>query len=386
MNGWHGRRLCALSAVGWGLLAAGCQAGTPIARPTGSADFPALIQMAGTPTAINRGQKPDAPPNPLNFRPEDSGSPETRIARIRARVNDKAILDEEVVAAAYQALLGASTEAEKAEILNAKLNEIIDREVVLQDAELRLGNRAGGKFIKELQSVATDQFNKQWLYKLMNAQKMTDEKQFREMCASQGMSVDLIQRQWERSFIAMEYLRGRIEPMVNKVSQRDVSEYYDRHPEEFKVEEHVEWQDLFVAAARFPSRDAARQFAESIIARLQAGQDFVALSKQFDHGDSSLRENSLGIGHKRGEIKPAEAESVVLGLKAGQVGALVEMPTGFHIVKVLSRTEAGKQPFDDKLQRAIRDKLKGQVFTREMKRMVSDLRRRAIIQVAETIK
>src|SRR5829696_7979345 len=106
MNGWHGRRLCALSLAGWGLLAAGCQAGTSVTRPAGSADFPALIQMAGTPTAINRGQKPDAIPNPLNFRPDDPGSPETRTARIRAVVNDRAILDEEVQASAYQALLG----------------------------------------------------------------------------------------------------------------------------------------------------------------------------------------------------------------------------------------------------------------------------------------
>ncbi|MGL4550635.1 MAG: peptidylprolyl isomerase [Gemmataceae bacterium] len=386
MNGWHGRRLCALSLVGWGLLASGCQAGTPVARPSGSADFPALLQMAGADTAVSRGQKPDAKPNPLNFRPDDFGSSETRTARIRAVVNDTAILDEEVLAAAYQGLLGAKTEVEKAEILNAKLNEIIDREVVLQDAELRLGNKGGGKFIKELKSVATDQFNKQWLYKLMNANKMTDEKVFRDFCAANGMSVDLIQRQWERSFIAMEYLRGRIQPTVDKISQRDVSEYYDRHPDEFKVEESVEWQDLFIAASRFPSREEARAFAESLVARLKAGQDFMALSKQFDHGDSSLRENSLGIGTKRGEVKPPEAEPAVFSLRAGQVGPLVEMETGFHVVKMLKRTDAGRRPFDDKLQKTIKDKLRGDVFSREMKRTVGDLRRKALIQVAETLK
>lgn len=389
MNGWQGRRLCVLTLVGWSMMVGGCTGGPPIARPTGSVetDFPALLQMAGTSTGSTRGQKPDPKPNPLNFRPEDYGSAETRTARIRAVVNDTAILDEEVLAAAYQQLLGARTEAEKAQILNEKLNEIIDREVVLQDAEARLGNKGGGKFIKELKAVANAEFQKQWLYKLMNANKYTDEKAFRDFCANNGMSVDLIQRQWERSFIAMEYMRGRIEPTVNKISQKDVSEYYDKHPQEFKVEDSVEWQDLFIANGRFPAgRDAARQFAESLVTRLRSGQDFVALSKQFDHGDSSLRENSLGIGNKRGEIRPPEAEPTVFSLKEGQVSAPIEMESGFHIVKVVKRVEAGNRPFDDKLQRAIRDKLRQQVFTREMKRFVTDLRRKALIQVAEQLK
>lgn len=386
MNGWLGCRLFALSLAGWGLLAGGCQAANPPVRPEGVTDFPALLQMAGNSTTVNRGQKPEPKANPLNFRPDDFGTSETRTARIRAVVNNTAILDEEVLVAAYQALLGAKTEVEKAEILNAKLNEIIDREVVLQDAELRLGNKGGGKFIKELKSVATEQFNKQWLYKLMNANKYTDEKAFREYCAANGMSVDLMQRQWERNFIAMEYLRGRIEPTVNKISQRDVMEYYDRHPDEFKVEESVEWQDIFVAAARFPNRAEAKAFAESLVSRLNSGQDFVALSKQFDNGDSSLRESSLGIGTKRGEIKPPEAEPIIFSLKPGQVGPLVEMETGFHIVKLTKRIDSGKRTLDDKLQKTIKDKLRGDVFTREMKRMVSDLRRKAVIQIAETIK
>lgn len=387
MDRWPGR-LFKLSLVGWGLIALGCQAGPSLGTRTAAAtpDFPALLASAGTAPPLSRGQKPEPRPNLLNIQATDPGSSEARGARVRAVVNDQAILDEEVYAAAYSMLPGARTEVEKAEILNAKLNEIIDREVVLQDAEAKLGNKAGGKFIRELKRVATQEFEKQWLYKLMAANKYTDVKAFKEFCAQSGMSVDLIQRQWERGFIAMEYLRGRIEPNINRISNREVMTYYDRHPEEFRVEESLEWQDLFIATARFPTREAARQFAESLVARLRQGQSFVELSKQYDHGDSSLRENSVGLGRKRGEIRPVEAEPVLLSLKEGEVGPLVEMESGFHIVKVLKKTEAGREPFDDKVQRKIRDRLRGEVFQREMKRMVNDLKRKAIIQVAEEIK
>jgi peptidyl-prolyl cis-trans isomerase C len=378
-----------LGMVGVGLLLGGCYnlpQRVPVAQDT--PPTPVLQQTSATRTseeAIWRGQKPEGKPNPLNFE-EDDEAQGTPIARIRAVVNDVAILEEEIIAAAYQGLLGAQTEAEKAEILQAKLNEIIDREIVLQDAEARLGNRGGGKIINDIKREATKRFEQEWLYKLMNANKYTDVNEFKEYCANNGMSVDLIQRQWERSFIAMEYLRSRLEPAVNRVSHIEISEYYDNNPKEFEIEERMEWQDIFISKERFRNATEARNFAESIVARLRLGQDFVALSKQFDQGDSSLRANSLGIGHKRGEIRPPEVEATLVALKEGEIGPIIEMEHGYHIVKMYKYVPAGKRPFDEKVQRAIKNKLQNDIFQREMKRFVQELRRRSVIQVAEVLK
>ncbi|MFQ3593147.1 MAG: peptidyl-prolyl cis-trans isomerase, partial [Gemmataceae bacterium] len=330
-----------------------------------------------------RGQKPDEGINPLNFEPgiPRQGIPATRI---RAVVNDVAILEEEVIAAAFHQLAGAQTEAEKAQILNAKLNEIIDREVVLQDAEAKL-SKNGPTVIQKMKKFAREQFEKEWLHKMMQANKYTDEKAFREYMASGGISVDLIQRQWERSLIAMEYLRGKFTPILERITHQDINDYYDQNLNEFKVEERIEWQDIFILKDRFPTPQEAKSFAESLLVRLHMGQDFVALSKQYDHGESSLREKSFGLGTKRGEIRPAEVEPTLLSLKEGQVGPLIEMDHGFHIVKLYSYTPAGIRPFDDKIQRAIKNKLQNEAFNREMKRFVQDLRRRSVIQIAERL-
>ena len=385
---WWALGLCSV-----GLLGLGCvQTPTRTALPTTTAPQPTapseLTLTGGRSDSVLRGQKPETRVNPLNFDDSDARNASqgnTPASRIRAVVNDVAILDEEVIAAAFQQLAGARTEAEKADILNAKLNEIIDREVVLQDAEIRF-SKGGPQMIGKLKKFARESFEKEWLHKMMAANKMTDEKVFREHMASGGVSVELIQRQWERSLIAMEYLRGKFTPLVERINHRDINDYYDRHPNEFKVEERIEWQDIFIAKDRFPNAQEARKFAESLIVRLKMGQDFVSLSKQFDHGDSSLREKSLGLGHKRGEIMPAEAEPTILALKEGQIGPLVEMDHGFHIVKLHAYTAPGLRPFDEKVQRAIKNKLQNEVFNREMKRYVQDLRRRAVIQIADRIK
>jgi len=370
MDWRRGHRLLASALIGLGLCGAGCL-GTPVRRP--GEDGPLNIPE---PTAL-RGQKPDPRANPLN------GVGEARGARIVAVVNDVAILDEEVQSAAYAQLAGVRTEADRARILKEKLDEIIDRELVIQDAEARLGAKGGGKFLDELRNAASSEFEKQWLHKLMRANNMTDVAAFTVMLRNNGLSVTQVRRQWERNFIAMEYTRGRLEGSLSRISQQEVVAYYERHADEFKVEESLEWQDLFILAEKHPTREAARAFAESLADRARRGENFVKLAKDHDNGDSSLRPDADGIGNKRGDIRPAEVEPTLLSMKAGQVSGAIEMGAGFHVVKVTKRVEAGRMPFEAKLQRGIREKLRNDAFMKEMKHFVSGLRRLAVIQRAD---
>jgi parvulin-like peptidyl-prolyl isomerase len=379
-------RLLALALAGWHL---GCQAPAPRPMAGGlTPDFVSLTSMAGceSPVGLTRGQKDerDPTPGPLEIRPGDPGSRDHRAGRIRAVVNGEAILDEEVIASAYQQLAGVKTEKEKADLLNAKLQELIDREVVLQDAAARL-SKGNGKIIKELQKFAEKEFERQWLHRMMRANKYEDVGEFTKFLRKNGMPVDLIRRQWIRNFIAMEYLRSRIEPSLNKIGHLQVVGYYEKHPDEFKVEDSVVWQDIFIAKGRHASPAAARQFAEALLSRVRKGEDFVRLAKEHDNGDSSLRENAEGIGRKRGEIKPPEAESVLWSMKPGQA-ALIELEFGYHILKLSEREYAGVQPFDDKVQKDIKDKLKNKVFQTEMKRLVNDLKQRAVIEIGTEIR
>jgi hypothetical protein len=381
----RGVRLLAASVLAGQLSLSGCQATERPQLAGFQPDFTTLLKLPGSEAAVARGQKPPGvspQKSLLDLGPEATGSREGRGARIRATVNGEPILDDEVMASAFQALASVKSEAERADLLNNKLNEIIDRELLMQDAVARLNKRGGAKFMQELERIAEREFEKQWLHRLMRANKISDERLFIRMLRDQGLPVELVRRQWVRSFIAMEYARSRIGPTIDRIGHEQIVEYYDAHPDEFKVDDSVVWQDLFIANARHPTPQAARQFAEVLLARIRKGEDFARLAKEYDNGDSSSRENAEGIGIKRGQITPAEAEPVVFRLKSGEVGPLVEMETGYHIVRVVKRTYAGKRPFDDQTQKAIKDKIQGEVFAKEMRKLVNDLKRQAIIEVA----
>ena len=64
-------------------------------------------------------------------------------------------------------------------------------------------------------------------------------------------------------------------------------------------------------------------------------------------------------------------------LKKGEVGPLVPVPAGYHIVKVVERDYAGQRPLDEKTQTLIREILFDKIVQQEIRRLVDDLWRRA---------
>jgi parvulin-like peptidyl-prolyl isomerase len=301
-------------------------------------------------------------------------------ATIRAVVNGELILDEEVRIAAMQKLIGARTPKERDEALREGLETLIDREILLQDAigKLQRGGKQGEAFLQKIREVATENFDKQYLRPLLKQRHLDSRAQLAAMMQENGLSLEVMRRWWERNFMATEYLHSRVEPYISRLGHQEISEYYNSHRDEYTQPDSVDWQDIFLDATRHASRDAARKLAEALVLRVRQGEDFAKLSAEFDNGESGLFRKGAGQGHKHGEIFPHEAEPVLFRMHDGDM-EIVECPRGFHIVRLLKRQYAGPIPFDAKVQKEIRDKLRMTVFLREKDSIVKELKRKAVI-------
>ncbi len=78
-----------------------------------------------------------------------------------------------------------------------------------------------------------------------------------------------------------------------------------------------------------------------------------------------------------------ECEPYLFQMKPGDVGPVVELPTGFHVFRVVKREFAGQTPFTDKVQDDIRKKLQMQIFEREFEYVMKDLRQKARVQILQ---
>jgi peptidyl-prolyl cis-trans isomerase SurA len=334
---------------------------------------------------VARAQKSDgkAPPvNVLDLLPErPAGAPQgPAAASIRATVNGEAILDEEVIFAAMQSLASARSAEEQTEILNQTITGLVERELLYQEAVARLKGPPGLKVLDKLREEANKEFDKNTVRRLLKAQDLKSEEQLAAFLREHGMSLDLWRRSNERYYIGQAYLHFRVGSYLSRIGHREILDYYEKHPEEFQFADSVQWQDLFVDALKHPTREAARAFAEVLANRARGGEDFVRLAQEYDNGDSQYRKYE-GAGHKHGEVRPPEAEPVLFRMKEGEV-AVVEIGSGYHVVRLVKREHAGPMPFDDKVQKRIRDELRRQVMQREAKRIIRELRVKAVVDIA----
>jgi peptidyl-prolyl cis-trans isomerase SurA len=365
---WHSF-VASAAVVG---LVAGCQAEQPAARVARADLEPPTVQRSQKPEAD--ATRDDTPKSLLDAPIEQvSAIGDARPAAIiLATVNGVPILEQEVRS------LSNSTAPDD---LDRALNALIEQEVVLQEANAKFNKGGGVKYLEKLKEAANKEFERQYIAGPRKKLGFKSDEEVKKFLTAQVGSIEALRRQVERRLIYEQYILFAIGSTIDRIGREDLLAYYDQHPEEFQTVDSVVWQDIFVAATSHASRDAARQFAQQLVARVRGGEDFARLGTQYDNGDSTYR-GGEGFGHRRGEIKPREIEPVVFRMKDGDL-EVVELTNGFHVVRLVKRDHAGVMPFDEKAQAMIREKLRNEVFARESKKVVAALRRKATIEVAK---
>jgi peptidyl-prolyl cis-trans isomerase SurA len=295
----------------------------------------------------------------------------------KAWVNGKPIFDDEVMYRVGPEMrrIQSLPEPRRSEVLNEMfgqaLETLIDEEVAYQDGVAKL-EKANPRALDKLRAFMNKEIDKQlgrW-----EKSGITPE-QIREI-------EPVHRRVFQRNFLSSEYVRSKVMPFVESiVGLEEIKGYYEDHKNEFQNVDKVKWQHVFIASGpgnRYATPADARRFAEQLLATLGAPEDFSKLIR-YDDG-LALANAGEGVGQRRGEIRPAELEETLFRLSPGEVGPILEGPNGIHLVRVVKREYAGQIPLNEETQKAIRRKLQLQLSDREYKRVVREMRARAIIQ------
>jgi parvulin-like peptidyl-prolyl isomerase len=211
--------------------------------------------------------------------------------------------------------------------------------------------------------------------------KKTDE-EFDADLRAMGLTRAVLRRHFERQFMAQAYLEEVLRGKARRAGLAEIREYYERHPEEFRVPDRAKWQHIFVSTHQHRTPEEAHRHAEALRQKAAAGGDFAALARQYDEGLARMQ-NGFGTGEARGNIQPPDVEQAVWSLKPGQMSGVLRGATGYHVVKVVERQVAGVEPFDVAVQGKIRDKLNKELMEAEAKRIVDDRWRKGVVRVLE---
>jgi len=272
--------------------------------------------------------------------------------RVVARVNDQIITVRSLNARYGAALrqLGEAGDEQVRQILDRFTIDFISQVLVLEAA-------------KRLSVTVTPEDIEKQIAKIEKKLKDERDTTLDEDLEAQGLSRWEFEDQIERDLIT-ERLRAMLLGQRSPVSPEtraivdiwvrpvEIQDYYDRHREEFRIQEQAEVDAIYIRHSAFREsavggrgvRELARKAAEDTVSAARAGEDFEALMKKFHEEPVDMFARPFPRG-----VQQAPVEEFVWSpeTEVGQVSAPIEFPSGFLIVKLSGRREEGLVPFEE---------------------------------------
>jgi peptidyl-prolyl cis-trans isomerase SurA len=316
---------------------------------------PLLALLAAAPAAVN--------PPAVNPQVVD---------RVAALVNGEVVTLSELAERAGPALLRAEqlpAGAERAEAHKVALQRAFEDVV----AEKLLQSKA-----TELQIEASEaQINE--AVEDIKRRNNFDDAALERALSEQGIDKAAFRANVKREYDAFLVLQYQVRSKV-KVSDDDLRNYYQRHPQEFGGEEEVKIRHVFL-----PVPDGATKAQEAkveeqmtrVLQRLKTGEPFDAVAREVSKGPSAADGGDLGW-LKRGTIEKA-LEDAAFALKPGEISQPVRAGPGLHVFKVEERRVAGEKSFEDAKEEIRAQLLEKQAGTYRQQ-LIAELRRDALIE------
>lgn len=242
---------------------------------------------------------------------------------------------------------------------NARLlQEAIDDMLILQRGE-ELGIRLRPEYVQEV----IDGIKKE--------NNIADDAELQRQLRREGMSLDDLKRNIERSIVRRQVLSRELEAKAT-VNEAEARAEYERDKAAHTRRASVHLHEIVV-----PDEERAR----ALVARARAGEDFAALARAHSTAASRDAGGDLGVLH-RGEMNAA-VEAAAFALPEGGVSDPLPTDGGYRIIRATEKKEASVASFDEVKDEIIK-RLAQDRATRAYDAYVEGLRKNAVTQTMVT--
>jgi peptidyl-prolyl cis-trans isomerase SurA len=308
--------------------------------------------------------------------PAGAQTKSTVVEEIVARVNNE-IITREDLEHARAALEGevrdgcanCSDEKIRSEIAAKDkdlLRDLIDQSLLAQRAK-DTGINVDTEVIKRLDAIRQQ-------YKLPTMEALEAE------VTKSGQDYEDFKGQLRDQLLTQELIRKEVGSKII-VSHEDVVKYYNDHKNDFVRPETVVLREIFVSTEGKPEADipALKKKAETMRDRvMNNGDDFGELAKHYSDSTTAQQSGELGT-FQRSQLDPKIADKV-FALNRNQMTEVFETKTGFEILQVQERYQAGEQPLD-KVEPEISNKLYEVNMEPSMREYLKTLREDSYVQI-----
>ncbi len=287
------------------------------------------------------------------------------VERVVAKVNGQIItlsdFETRQVEAAQAARVGPDQVGAFLRQNNAKILQQAIDDVLLQQKAEDAGIKAPPQYVDEvIESIKKDH-------------KITSQQEFETALEREGLTLGELRKNIENSITQRMVVQREIEPKIAVSEAELLAEYQKLRDTDFTKPPTVTLQEILV------KDDASGEaFAQQLVAKARAGEDFQALAKANSAAPS--RANGGDIGEIATTDMDPQLRKLALSLPVGGVSDPIRVEGGYRIVKVIARTAGSTTPYEAAKEK-IRERLMMSRADKEYEAYMQDLRKTAQIEL-----
>ena len=198
-------------------------------------------------------------------------------------------------------------------------------------------------------TLGDDQF-KQIIENIKKSNNLEDDERFQAALKQEGMTMADLRRSLERQMLVSEVQNREVMGKI-AVTEEEARTYYDANTQQFTTPSEITLREILIevpADARginVAQDDAAKAEAEEVRKRLLGGEPFARLAAEVS--DAPSKANGGLIGPINISELADSLQTLINGMKVGDITAVMRVQRGYQILKLESRTETKIRTFDD---------------------------------------
>jgi peptidyl-prolyl cis-trans isomerase SurA len=245
------------------------------------------------------------------------------------------------------------------------LRDLIDQSLLAQRGK-DMGISVETDVVKQLDKIRIDN-------------KMKDMDELEKAVTGQGMNWDDFKGNIRNRILTQAVISKEVGSHIT-IGHDEVAKYCAEHRKDFVRPEQVALRAFLVSTENKKETDLPelKKKADTMLKRVQDGEDFGDLAKHFSDGPTAQQGGYLGV-YKRGELNK-DLEDRVFTMSKNQMTEVIETKQGYLILQVLEHYAEGEQPCE-KVENEIMDRLYSERMEPALREYLKTLREESYVVV-----
>ena len=265
--------------------------------------------------------------------------------------------------AAREQLKGEELVAKIKEIRLKAINDLIDRQLILQEFRKNKFNIPDHYIEERIGTVVREEFG-------------GDRAAFVRTLQAQGYTLDKF-KQLETEKMIVQAMRGQNVKNDVIIPESKITEYYQQNRAEYALDDQIKLRMIALRKADNGS-DSKRAMIDEIRAKILEGAEFADLARMYS--DDSTQDQGGDWGWINRKTLNESLAKIAFGMKAGQVSPVIDLGNSYYLIYVEAKKNAAVKPLAE-VRDDIQSKLIQQERQKRQEQWIEKLRKKAYIKI-----